>query len=188
MTVAGLLLAGGAGRRMGGPKALVRGADGLTWAERSVTALAQGGCDPVHVAVGASAPEVERTLSHRPVRIVPVPDWSTGMSRSLRAGLLSLPDHSTAVIIMLVDLPDVGADVVRRLAQHAAPECLARAAYEGLPGHPVLIGRSHWGAVVAGLEGDTGAGTYLAQNEALLVECRDLATGRDVDSISEPPG
>ena len=173
---------------MGGAKALVRDADGLTWVERAVTVLARGGCDPIHVAVGASAPEVERTLSHQSVRIVPIPDWSTGMSRSLRAGLLSLPDHSTAVVITLVDLPDVGADVVRRLARHAGPDCLVRAAYGGVPGHPVLIGRSHWAAVVAGLAGDTGANAYLAQNETLLVECGDLATGRDVDSISEPPG
>jgi hypothetical protein len=45
----------------------------------------------------------------------------------------------------------------------------------------VLIGREHWAGVVASAQGDLGARAYLDANEVLLVECGDLATGRDVD-------
>ena len=54
MTVAGLLLAAGAGRRMGGPKALVE-LDGEPLVRRGIRLLTDGGCDPVTVVVGASA-------------------------------------------------------------------------------------------------------------------------------------
>ncbi|HEY0951202.1 NTP transferase domain-containing protein, partial [Nocardioides sp.] len=53
----GLLLAAGAGTRMGRPKALVRAADGEPWLVRGVRALADGGCAQVGVVLGAGAEE-----------------------------------------------------------------------------------------------------------------------------------
>ena len=55
MTVAGLLLAAGEGRRMGVPKALVELRD-QTLVERGVRLLHEGGCDPVVVVLGAARP------------------------------------------------------------------------------------------------------------------------------------
>jgi CTP:molybdopterin cytidylyltransferase MocA len=105
------------------------------------------------------------------------------MGASLRAGLEALgpTDHDTA-LVSLVDLPDVDAAVVARLvaASHGRSD-LARAAYDGVPGHPVLLGRDHWAGVVASATGDRGARDYLAANDVDLVECGDLATGVDVD-------
>ena len=49
MTAHGLLLAAGAGRRMGGPKALRVDADGTSWLVRSAGALLDGGCSGVTV-------------------------------------------------------------------------------------------------------------------------------------------
>ena len=57
MTVHGLLLAAGAGSRMGTPKALVRGDDGEPWLVRGVRTLVGGGCTQVDVVLGASAEE-----------------------------------------------------------------------------------------------------------------------------------
>ena len=109
-------------------------------------------------------------------------DWAEGMGASLRAGLDALPDGVTgaaAALVSLVDLPDVGPDVVRRvLAAATGPQVLARAAYAGEPGHPVLLGRDHWAAVAESATGDRGARDYLAAHDVTLVECGDLATGR----------
>ena len=70
---------------------------------------------------------------------------------SLRAGLGALAGRADAAVVTLVDLPDVRADVVRRVSTAApARATLARATYEGRPGHPVLLGRDHW----AGVTGD----------------------------------
>jgi nicotine blue oxidoreductase len=72
---------------------------------------------------------------------------------------------------------------VARLAGLAAPDVLARAAYAGRPGHPVLIGRTHWPAVSGTATGDAGARGYLAGNPAVeLVECGDVADPDDVDT------
>lgn len=205
-TVAGLLLAAGAGRRYGMPKALV---DDGGWLRRSVAALADGGCDPVLVVLGAAAKQAGAMLPEN-VRTVIAPDWEEGMGASLRAGLAALarPDavkgtstaseaakvpftaaDTEAALIHLVDLPDVGAAVVRRLIGHARPDAVARAAFDGRHGHPVLLGRDHWDSVVAEATGDRGARDWLAgRSDLVLVDCGDLATGTDVDRAGPEVG
>ncbi|MDQ4052870.1 MAG: nucleotidyltransferase family protein [Actinomycetota bacterium] len=181
MTITGLLLAAGAGSRMGMPKALVRDPDGTSWLRRSVAALADGGCDVVTVVLGARADEA-RALVPDSVDVVVADDWADGMSASLRAGLGAMGD-ADAVVLSLVDLPDVTAEVVSRVvAGGAGRTTLSRAAYGGRPGHPVVIGRDHWAGVVASATGDQGARPYLAAHDVALVECGDLATGQDRDT------
>ncbi len=185
--VTGLLLAAGAGSRRGGPKALVPG-----WLEGAVAALHDGGCVRVVVVLGARADEA-RHLVPSSASIVVVDDWDEGMSRSLRAGLVALEvGDAPAALVHLVDLPDVTAQVVRRvLAVGPDVDALARATYDGRPGHPVLIGRNHWLGVIAETDGDRGARGYLATHPVASVECGDLASGVDVDEASgvdaDPP-
>lgn len=190
-STAGLLLAAGAGRRMGQPKALVHDADGTSWLVRSLSALRAGGCDPVVVVLGAEA-ERARPLAVSADAVVLAGDWAEGMAASLRAGLAALAGTpADAALVTLVDLPDVGPTVTSRLlAAATGPGTLARASYAAVPGHPVLLGRDHWAGVAATAAGDQGARDYLAARAVQLVECGDLASGVDVDSrpSGPPPG
>ena len=182
MTLHGLLLAAGAGTRLGTPKALVTDPDSTSWLRRSVAALREGGCAVVTVVLGAAAEEALPLLDGTGASAVVTGEWADGMSASLRAGLTALEaTDADAVVVTLVDLPDVGADVVRRLADGAGEGTLRRAAYAGRPGHPVVLGRDHWAGVVATAHGDRGARDYLAAHAVDEVECGDLATGEDVD-------
>ncbi|MGN7191247.1 NTP transferase domain-containing protein [Curtobacterium sp. MCBA15_004] len=195
--VAGLLLAAGAGSRMGTPKALVRSADGRPWVERAVTTLVDGGCDEVVVVLGCAAHEA-RVLVPRwaVVRTVVAPDWKTGVSASLATGLdvLSAAPASrgaATALVSLVDLPDLPPAAVDRVVGDAGgrPDAVRRAAFGGRPGHPVLLGRAHWSGLLAALRAsagsaavaDRGAGPYLAAVGAEPVDCGDLWDGRDHD-------
>jgi CTP:molybdopterin cytidylyltransferase MocA len=181
VTTQGLLLAAGAGTRMGRPKALVSDVDG-SWLERGVRVLDDGGCDGVTVVLGARSAEAVAFLDGLGVDLVIAHDWESGMSASLRAGLQGLPAEATAALVLLVDLPDVTADVVRRVLETGVgPRALARATYDGRPGHPVLLGRQHWAGVIDTATGDRGARDYLESHDHLTVECGDLASGVDVD-------
>jgi CTP:molybdopterin cytidylyltransferase MocA len=186
--IAGLLLAAGAGRRMGLPKGLVRDPDGTAWVTRSARVLLDGGCAPVVVVVGASAADVG-ALVPPGCQVVVAPYWGEGMGASLRAGLAGLADQAAAdvvaVVVGLVDTPGVTADVVRLLVSQAVADGvdgLARAAYAGVPGHPVVLGRSHWAGVAATARGDTGARTYLSTRPVTEVDCTGAGDGRDVDT------
>jgi CTP:molybdopterin cytidylyltransferase MocA len=184
---AGLVLAAGGGSRMGMPKAVLAHPGGGALLEHAISSLREAGCAPVVVVVGAEASRAS-TFAGTADLVVVAPDWAQGQSVSLRTGLEALRGTAAAsVAVLLVDLPDVGADVVRRvvLAAGSPRAGLARAAYEGIPGHPVVIGRDHWAEVTAVARGDRGARDYLASHSHELVECGDLATGRDVDTPAD---
>lgn len=180
----GVLLAAGAGIRMGQPKATVLGPDGLSWVVSSARTLTAGGCAETVVVIGAAADEVRELLADEPVTIVESASWHDGMGSSLSAGLTAIEAHQgDAVLIHLVDLPDVGPDVVHRMLDLSAADVLARASYGNGPGHPVLIGRKHWRAIAGETAGDNGARRYLQRHSVLDVDCSDLATGVDVDEV-----
>lgn len=180
--ITGVVLAAGAGTRFGGPKALARDAGGVPWLHTAVAALRAGGCTEVVVVLGAGADAAE-PLVPEGARVVVAADWGAGLSRSLRAGLAAAADADACVVIP-VDTPDLPAAAVARvLAAATEPRAaLARAVYDGRPGHPVLLGADHLAAVVAEAEGDTGAGPYLARHDAAAIECGDLWSGRDRDT------
>ena len=171
------------------PKALVTDERG-SWLLRGVDVLQQGGCDRVSVVLGADVARAVTLLADVDVSVVVADEWAEGMGASLRAGLRSLAESADdGVVISLVDLPDLVPMVVARVigaGRGAAwpSAALARAAYDGRPGHPVLLGRDHWAGVVGTAVGDQGARAYLAPREVDLVECGDLASGHDVDSRS----
>lgn len=163
------------------PKALARSADGVPWLHRATAALAEGGCGEVVVVLGALA---ESALHLVPAGATPVVarGWSAGQAASLDTGLRACAaTRAPAVLVTLVDLPDLTPAAVRRVAASAGPSSLARASYGGEPGHPVLIGREHWAALATSLAGDRGAAAYLAAHGAALVDCTDLGGGADVD-------
>lgn len=184
----GLLLAAGAGRRMGGPKALLHAGDGTSFLDRAVAALLGGGCAEVVVVLGAAADRARELLSRDDrVRTMVAADWDEGMGASLRAGLRALAGSGAEVAVVgLVDLPDVGESVVERvLGCGSGPGRLVRATYDGRPGHPVVLGREHWAGVAAQVAGsrhrDHGARDYFRAHPPVACECGDLASGRDVD-------
>jgi CTP:molybdopterin cytidylyltransferase MocA len=168
-----------------------------------VEVLLDGGCAEVVLVLGCEAaaarsllPDVLRSDTRLLVR--EATDWAGGMSRSLRVGLAGAAETApVAALVHLVDLPDVGVDVLRRLLSEAGigRAVLARAAYAGVPGHPVLIGADHLGPLLAELGGlggpgelghstaDAGARSYLKQHHVVAVECSDLATGQDRDGV-----
>jgi len=170
---------------MGVPKALLADDTGVPYLDRAIGTLLAGGCATVTVVLGAAAAEAQDILrihgwlEDDDVSVVVNDEWPTGMGGSLVAGLREL--DADAALVFLVDLPDVHDDAVSRLVTLAAPDALARATYDGRPGHPVLIGREHWAGVIDSAAGDSGARAYLDAHDVRDVPCDDLATGRDLD-------
>ena len=177
----GVVLAAGAGRRFGGPKALARTPAGTPWVALAVRALRAAGCGEILVALGAAADEAA-PLVPPDATIVRVPDWASGVAAAVRASLaVAASGSASAAVIMPVDTPDADPAAIARVVRRAQPDALAQAVYDGVPGHPVLIGRAHWEAVSAAVRGDIGARPYLIAQNADFVECGDLWSGADRD-------
>ncbi|MFF3019476.1 NTP transferase domain-containing protein [Streptomyces sp. NPDC057939] len=185
-TVAGLLLAAGGGRRLGGrPKALLPHR-GRPLVENAVRVLREAGCGPIHVVLGASAAEVRERADLTDCVVVDNPDWEEGMGSSLRVGLDSLAGTGAgAALVSLVDQPGIGSAAVARVREaYRSPTSLVAAAYDGERGHPVLFGADRWADIVRTATGDRGARVHLREHakEVILVECGDIAQDYDIDT------
>ena len=178
--VAGLLLAAGAGRRMGRAKALVE-LDGEPLVRRGIRLLTDGGCAPVVVVVGACADEVRLLCGG--AQTVEATDWASGMGASLRAGLAAL--DTDACVVALVDQPRVTPAAVERLrGAHRDGAAAAVATYDGRPRNPVLLDRSVWDDVARAAVGDEGARSWLRAHPQLVVrvDCTDVGAPDDLDT------
>jgi CTP:molybdopterin cytidylyltransferase MocA len=143
---------------------------------------------------GASGADPRLLGSGAPARVsvVVADDWADGLAASLAAGLTALaasdPEEARVALVTLVDYPGLPSAAVARLLSPAAadlplgPTALRRSVFGGRPGHPVVVGRSHWADLAASLAGDRGAGPYLTAHAAEPVDCSDLWDGRDVDA------
>jgi CTP:molybdopterin cytidylyltransferase MocA len=180
VTVAGLVLAAGAGRRFGEPKAVAM-LDGERLVDRATRSLTEAGCSPVVVVSGA----VDLTVTG--ATVVPNPLWDTGMGSSLRTGLAALPALTgpgvTATVVLLVDTPWVSPEAIARLVQLGDGSPAAIATYGGRRGHPVLLSAPVWAEVADLASGDAAAKVWLRAHpdQVLEVDCTGLGHPADVD-------
>lgn len=184
-SVAGVILAAGASRRMGRSKQLLmwRGKPFICHVAR--TAL-DADLAPVVVVTGAQADEVQAALADLPVEIVHNPRWAEGQSTSVRAGLQALPPETTAAVFLLADQPHIPVELVRALLERhaqARPPIVAPT-IEGQRGNPVLFDRSTFADMMS-LQGDAGGRLVFSRYPITYVPWNDASLLLDVDTLED---
>src|SRR5262249_601770 len=145
--VAGVVLAAGAGTRFGGAKQLAV-LDGRPLLEHALRAMAGAPVDFVVLVLGARADEIRLRVGLHGATGVVASGWEAGQAASLRAGVAAARDRGAdAVVITLGDQPRISSDAIARVA--AADADAARATYDGVPAHPVLLRSPRFDAVAA---------------------------------------
>jgi molybdenum cofactor cytidylyltransferase len=140
--LAGVVLAAGGARRMGGrPKALIE-RDGVALVRRVVLALLDAGVADVVVVLGHRAEEVRPALDGLRLRCALNEGFVAGRASSLRVGLASLGENAAGTVIALADQPLLEAGDVAALLDAYARRGAARAVVPrvaGERGHPVVL-------------------------------------------------
>ena len=162
MTVGAVLLAAGAGERMGGrPKALLE-LGGVPLVLRQLIALSGAGVDEVALVLGHHGDAIEAAVRHFPITLVRNPSPDDGQASSVRLGLQALSPRLDAVVVALADQPLIDAqDIValisafrkRGEAAMVVPR-VRRADGATAPGNPVMFDaalREEWLAGAADL-------------------------------------
>lgn len=194
MSTKALVLAAGESRRFGEPKQLAdwRGTPLLEYVVRRV--LDWPWVNGVYVVLGANCERIMHRIDLSPVTVIENCDWSEGVASSLRVGLDALIGDRVAerVLIALGDQPTVSRSVVPMLleANRRSRRPVAIPRYRFVRGHPVLVERSLWPRLVAGLKGDQGARNQFLTHpewveEVLIAEDPppDIDTPEDLDNL-----
>jgi nicotine blue oxidoreductase len=190
MRVVAIVLAAGEGRRMGGPKALLRIGEGTFLAH--VCALFAAAEVPAVAVLGAEADRVRAEARLAAETTVVVNErWREGMLTSVWAGLDAAEAlGAEAVLLHPVDNPLVEpATIDAVLAALAGGAEIAVPRHAGRRGHPAGFARATWPALRAAPR-DRGARVVLSQHEDRVVgvpageDCLvDLDSPRDLDDV-----
>ena len=183
VSIAGLILSGGASRRMGTPKALLK-FEGETFLDRLIR-LFSVVCSPVIVVVGHHAAQIQAGIERASEAVFAVnPDPERGMLSSLQCGLAKAPADADAVMFLPVDHPHLDpatlATLAARFETDRAPVTVPT--YRGAHGHPVCIARALVDELLA-LPLDAKASDVIHRYvpQTVYVEVPDRAVVTDVD-------
>ncbi len=163
--IVGIVLAAGEGRRIGGPKALLR-LGHETFLARVLAGLARPGVGAVCVVIGHEAARVRSAAGVGPdTCFLENERYSNGMLSSLLCGLAEARRRGAdGVLVHPVDHPLVEPTTVDRVVDALAQGAkVAVPTYGGRRGHPAGFARSCWGALETA-PADRGARSVLAEH------------------------
>lgn len=141
--IAGLILAAGASRRVGSPKALLE-YGGATFLDRLIASLGAH-CSPVIVVLGHDAEKIRAGCRRGgEVTFVLNPDPERGQLASLQCGLAAVPAECEGVMFTPVDYPKVRDTTVEKLAAAVREKTNEKVIVPqalGVHGHPVYVAK-----------------------------------------------
>jgi molybdenum cofactor cytidylyltransferase len=181
--IAGIILSGGASRRMGTPKALLR-FQNETFLDRLIRVFSPD-CDPIIVVVGEHADPIRSGIERaREVLFALNPDPDRGMLSSLQCGLALVPQEADAAMFLPVDHPHIEPSTIELLAARfrADPAPVTVPTFLGEHGHPVCISRPVIAELLA-LAPEAKASDVIHRHIAATsyIEVSDRAVVTDVD-------
>jgi molybdenum cofactor cytidylyltransferase len=185
VVIAGLLLAAGGSSRFGSQK-LVAMLDGVPLVRHAAMSLARS-TDALVIVLGHEADAVRAALSDVDAAVVENPDWSQGLSSSVKCGVAALSPGVDAIVVALGDQPRLDPLVVRSLIDRwrASGKPIVSARYRGERGHPVLFDRAVFSQLEI-LRGDVGARTMFERSPELVAYVDvDNAVPVDVDTPTD---
>jgi len=172
-SVAAIILAAGASRRLGQPKQLLR-YGGETLLEHAIRLASEAGAAPVITVLGAHHETIRASVAFQGAAIVVNDKWKQGIASSIHAGIAELDaaaQLASGVMILSCDQPRLTVAHLRALLEtfiaQTRPTIVA-SAYAGVHGIPAVFPRSVFPELLA-LRGDKGARVLLARPSCPLL-------------------
>jgi CTP:molybdopterin cytidylyltransferase MocA len=188
MIAGAVILAAGAGLRMGGiAKALLANRGGNTFLATVIASAREAGAREVIVVVGAPHGDaVAARARELGATVVINPEPERGMASSVAVGFAAIPGTAcTAAWLWPVDHPDVSAATLRTLVASLGEHAAARPVVDGQRGHPPLIARALWPQLAACGDVAGGARAVLAEADVIDVAVTDPGCIHDVDRVED---
>jgi molybdenum cofactor cytidylyltransferase len=184
MKIIVVILAAGSGSRFQGIKqlTLINDQPMLT---RTLEIFEQADIGHVCVTIGAYAEYIKQVVPSN-IQIIDVAQWQQGLSRSIKAAVVSLPSDCTHLCIGLADQVAVCIEDIQRLVKIAAqsPNKIVASKYAAIIGVPAIFPQQYFNALLA-LEGDIGASKLLKQYSHDVISVEMDHGAFDIDTVAD---
>ncbi len=178
----GIVLGAGGSRRLGRPKQTLPFGD-TTLLGHVLRDVEDSTLDRVVLVVGGAADEALAGVQPSRATVARNDSYGTGCASSLLAGL-DAAGETEAIMLLLGDMPGVGAETIDAVAAAWASErpWAAVTSYRGERGHPFVFAQSAFGDLRA-LHGDKAVWKLIEERPAEVLEVPvDRELPRDVDT------
>lgn len=187
--LAGIILAAGMSTRFGTDNKLLIQYGGQAMVRWVAEAALATELDPVIVVTGHDRAEIQAALSGLDLIFAHNAEFSSGQAGSLKTGIAAIPKNCAGAMVLLGDMPDVGAEIINQLLHEFDDEAgIVVPRHDGVRGNPVILGKENF-AGLKKISGDKGARGLLAGDNVRVVDVASRAVLRDIDtpeSIKDP--
>ena len=147
--IGAIILAAGLSSRMGDLKILLPWVDGQPILWHVVSKYVALNINPILIVTGREAEQVQETMADLPVECVHNSDYATGeILSSVKTGLRAMPDDVVATFINPADMPRIPQSIIQIMQSNYQPQQIVASRYQGQRGHPILLDRAFWRAML----------------------------------------
>ena len=185
MSVAAIIVAAGASRRLGQPKQLVI-FDGEPLLQRAIQCAISAGADPVFVVLGAHRQAIQNVIDFGSAMVLVNVNWEEGLASSIHAGVKAVDAGGAepgGALLMTCDQPRLTAEHLRKMIEQfdsQAGAVLIASVYSGVRGTPAIFPRAMFAELLT-VRGDKGARGVLARASLPVVEIELKGGEVDID-------
>lgn len=179
--IAAIVLSGGKSERMGSPKALLQ-FQGQTFLERILAAIASSSITRSLVVAGHHHDAIVAAYPKN-LHVVFNPNYESGMSTSVQAGIRALPPGVSGAAIFLVDHPMIEHQTIDALLSRLAPGRIVVPVHAGRRGHPVVFASDLFPEILE-LPPEKGLNTVVKRDRDRVIEVDVESAGvlQDIDT------
>lgn len=186
LNIVGIILGAGRSRRMGLENKLVAEINGKPMIVHAIESVKNSRVNKTTLVTGYQREIVERAVQGIEIEIIYNPNFTEGLSSSIKSIGHKLTKNVDAVILCLGDMPGITSTHINSLLKafkNNPNRQIVIPTYKGRRGNPVLWGKKHFPLLV-NLSGDRGAKVLFQNNENNITEVQieDEAILTDLDT------
>lgn len=188
-----ILLAAGQGLRMGGPNKLLLPFKGSTVLEATLEQICKADIGSVIVVTGHQREALLPLLSNYPVQEVFNPEYPSGMTSSIQAGVREAA--GAGYMICLSDMPMISAAAYQRLRDrfweglNTDNQIIVMPRFENTKGNPVIFSATYREEILRHREPEGCRGIVQSNSARVLwVDMEDFGVLRDLDTPEDYEG
>lgn len=182
-----IILCAGTSSRMGGANKLLLPLGDKTVLEHTLSNILASGIAQVCAVTGHEQEKITAVLHNYEVAVVYNPDFQTGMTTSIQAGIKAAGMNATGYFICPGDMPFLSASLIQQMIRlfeaQEGKACIIAPAFQGKRGHPVLFSLHFRDAILSHRDPD-GCKAIIQQHwqQLLTFEAGDDGVIRDIDT------